>query len=93
MQFDQSDPKSHLNPKEDRTQRATDGSLRVHLDEHTADGFVAFVYNDEKGSEHIVKAVGSSIMCSCPDFYYRGADEEMCCKHILASFLKVENTD
>lgn len=93
MQFNHSDPKSHLNPDEKRTQEATNGSLTVEIDELDDENraFVAFVRNQDKDNEYVVKAVHDDIMCSCPDFHYRGADQGMACKHMLATFLKIEN--
>ena len=89
MQFDRDDPETHLNPAHDRFQRACDGSLSIELDEYTERVVVAFVYNDENDSEHIVKAVNDDVYCSCPDFNHRGIKEDMYCKHIFITFLKM----
>jgi len=93
VQFDRDDPETHLNPEHDRFQRACDGSLSIELDQYTERVVVAFVYNVENDSEHIVKAVNDDVMCSCPDFYHRGVKEDMFCKHILRVFLQMANGD
>jgi len=91
MQFDTTNPKNHLNPEESRTQKATSGSLRVELDEFTDETVIAFVHNDDSGSEYLTKIVGDEAACVCPDFQYRGVDTDTPCKHLLALFLKIEN--
>ena len=93
MQFDRDEPETHLDPKHDRFQRACDGSLRIELDEYTERVVIAFVRNVENDSEHIVKAVGNDVYCSCPDFNYRGIKQGMYCKHILRVFLQMANGD
>jgi len=91
MQFNRDNPKTHLSPDGSRTQKATSGSLSVELDEFTDETVIAFVHNNDSGSEYLTKIVGDEAACVCPDFQYRGVDTDTPCKHLLALFLKIEN--